>query len=186
MIGEQIVVGLGGNIDNPFTTLSSALDELGELATGEILVSSIYRSEPLGLAEAATDFANAVAQFECDLEPMVLLRHLQVLEEKYGRKRRAGSAVDETHPSESSASVPSASEPRLYESRTLDLDIIAFGDRMIVESDLRVPHPRAFERLFVLLPLLEIDPGFRFADRIESLQQLVDQAPGMAIGKWQG
>ncbi len=181
MIGEQIVVGLGGNIDNPFTTLSSALDELGELATGEILVSSIYRSEPLGLAEAATDFANAVAQFECDLEPMVLLRHLQVLEEKYGRKRRAGSAVDESHPSESSVS-----EPRLYESRTLDLDIIAFGDRMIVESDLRVPHPRAFERLFVLLPLLEIDPGFRFADRIESLQQLVDQAPGMAIGKWQG
>jgi|TARA_B100001964_G_C14073095_1_gene526793 2-amino-4-hydroxy-6-hydroxymethyldihydropteridine diphosphokinase len=171
MTGERVVIGVGGNMGDPVATLSSALDELGKLAVGEIVVSNIYRSEPVGLGNDASDFANAVAQFECEFEPMMLLKRLQTLEQRFGRVRQtAGSRMDGSH---------------AYESRTLDLDIISFGDRLIAEGDLQVPHPRAFERLFVLLPLQEIDPGFQFADRAESLQQLIDQAPEMAIRSWQ-
>lgn len=169
-MGESVVIGLGGNLGNPARTISSAFQDLASLASSEIVISNIYRSEPVGLGSEAEDFANAVAQFECELEPIVLLQKLKALESRYGRIRggRRGTS-DETV---------------LYESRLLDLDIISFGDRLILDEDLKIPHPRAFERLFVLLPLMEIDPGFRFTGREESLQQLAEAAPRMNVVPW--
>ena len=171
--GERVVIGLGGNICSPASTISNALQELVSLAIGEVVASSIFRSEAFGLPQGADDFANAVARFECGLEPIVLLQHLQALEVKYGRTSD-NRRMDKT----------AICEPGLYKSRTLDLDIIAFGNRLIIDDDLRIPHPRAFERLFVLLPLQEIDPGFTFVDRKESLQQLIDAAPEMIVVPW--
>ncbi|MCZ6501496.1 MAG: 2-amino-4-hydroxy-6-hydroxymethyldihydropteridine diphosphokinase [Gammaproteobacteria bacterium] len=182
--GESVVIGLGGNIGSPASTISSALQELVSLAMGEVVASSIFRSEAFGMAEDADDFANAVARFECGLEPIVLLRHLQTLEAKYGRPSDDGPHTDRG--TDKTAVCESALyKSTLYQSRVLDLDIIAFGDRLIIEDDLRIPHPLAFERLFVLLPLQEIDPGFRFVDRKESLQQLIDSAPEMTVVPWQ-
>lgn len=176
--GESVVIGLGGNIGSPASTISNALQELVSLAIGEVEASGIFRSEAFGLAQGAHDFANAVARFECGLEPIVLLQRLQVLEVKYGRMSDAPN-IDR------GMDKPAVCEPALYQSRTLDLDIVAFGNRLIIEDDLRIPHPRAFERLFVLLPLQEIDPGFTFVDRKESLQQLIDAAPEMIVVPWQ-
>ena len=169
-VNEQVVIGLGGNLGDPFRTMISAFQDLAPLASGKLVISNIYRSEPVGLAGNAADFANAVASFECELEPMVLLQKLKALESKYGRTSVGGRGT--------------ADLGERYESRVLDLDIISFGDRLILEHDLKIPHPRAFERLFVLLPLIEIAPGFRFADRKESLQQLVDVAPRMRVVPW--
>ncbi|MCH7742206.1 MAG: 2-amino-4-hydroxy-6-hydroxymethyldihydropteridine diphosphokinase [Proteobacteria bacterium] len=181
-MGESVVIALGGNIGRPAGTILDAFQELGSLAIGEVVTSSIFRSEASGLAEDADDFANAIARFECELEPVVLLTHLQALEAKYGRLsggQHVNRGMDKKAICESVLN-PSA----LYESRTLDLDIIAFGNRTIIEDKLTIPHPRAFERLFVLLPLQEIDPGFRFVDRRESLQQLIDSAPEMIVMPW--
>ena len=181
-MGERVVIGLGGNIGRPAGTILDAFRELGSLAIGEVVTSSIFRSEASGLAEGADDFANAVARFECDLEPVVLLQRLQALEVKYGRLSTGRHSHRVMHQTAVDGSVlnPSA----LYESRSLDLDIISFGDRQIIADNLSIPHPRAFERLFVLLPLQEIDPDFRFVDRQESLQQLISSAPEMIVMPW--
>ena len=176
--GESVVIGLGGNIGSPASTISNALKELASLAIGEVLASSIFRSGAFRLAQNADDFANAVASFECRLEPTDLLQQLQALEVKYGRP-------SDGHYINRGIAKTVVCESALYESRVLDLDIIAFGNRLIVEDGLRIPHPRAFERLFVLLPLQEISPGFRFVDRKESLQQLIDSAPEMLVVPWQ-
>jgi dihydroneopterin aldolase / 2-amino-4-hydroxy-6-hydroxymethyldihydropteridine diphosphokinase len=175
---EQVVIGLGSNIGHPSRTLVSAFKDLASLSTDRLVASRIFRTAAWGLAEGAADFANAVVSFECRLEPIVLLNRLQSIEVMYGRPAadqrlaRDGSKMSER-------------EPAHYESRVLDLDIVAFGSRLIDEADLKVPHPRAFERLFVLVPLQEIEPGFRFANRQDSLQQLIDKAPEMQLEPWQ-
>ena len=161
-MSESVFIGIGGNIGDPRESIERSLQALGALASGEIVTSSIWRSEAFKLKEEGPDFANAVAAFGCDLEPGDLLSHLQSLEVKFGRP---ADHADQ-------------------QSRTLDLDIIAFGQRKLVETSLQIPHPRAFERLFVLLPLQEIDPEFRFVDREESLQQLIDSAPRMKVCLW--
>lgn len=161
-MSEPVFIGIGGNIGNPKETVEGSFRALGVLASGKIVTSNIWRSGAFKLKEEGPDFANAVASFQCDLEPGVLLRHLQSLEVKFGR------------PADHAA----------QQSRTLDLDIIAFGQRKLVETSLQIPHPRAWERLFVLLPLQEVDPDFRFVDREESLQQLIDSAPQMEVCLW--
>lgn len=108
------------------------------------------------------DFANAVVKFQFDESPQKLLDKLQSLEAKYGR------ALDHEH----------------YTPRTLDLDIIAFGRQQISEPNLCIPHPLAAQRLFVLLPLKEIDPDFRFVGRSECLDELIDKADGLRIELW--
>ena len=161
-MSESVFIGIGGNLGDPKETIERSFQALGLLASGEIVTSSIWRSEAFRLKEEGPDFANAVATFNCDLTPGVLLRHLQSIEVEFGRPAdHAGQ-----------------------QSRTLDLDIIAFGQRKLVETSLQIPHPRAWERLFVLLPLQEIDPDFRFVDREESLQQLIDSAPRMEVCLW--
>lgn len=181
-MAECVVIGLGGNIGCPAVTIREAFQELGSLAIGEVVTSSIFRSEASGMAKDADDFANAVARFECELEPEVLLLRLQALEVKFGRLSddpNISRGMDKKATGESALK-----QSGLYESRTLDLDIIAFGNRTIINKNLSIPHPRAFERLFVLLPLQEIDPGFRFAGRRESLQQLIASAPEMMVMPW--
>lgn len=161
-MAETVLLGIGGNTGNPKETLQRSFRELTELAIGNVVTSSIWRSEASGLRDRAPDFANAVARFQCDLEPPALLKNLQDLEVKFGRP----------------------ADHAYRQSRTLDLDIIAFGQRIVADACLQIPHPRAWERLFVLLPLQELEPGFRFADRGSTLQQLIDSAPAMAVCRW--
>ena len=95
-------------------------------------VSSLYRSSPVGYLNQP-DFTNAVAQIETALTPRALLDQLLGIERRYGRVRDFPNAP-----------------------RTLDLDILLYGERIVQEPGLTIPHPRMHERAFVLVPLAEI------------------------------
>ena len=128
-------VGIGSNLDDPRAHVLSAFSDLDRLPhTRVVRRSSLYRTAPVGHADQP-DFINAVAQLETGLPAERLLAELQEVEQRHGRKR----------------SFPNAP-------RTLDLDILLFGEMQLQSSQLTVPHPRMHERAFVLKPLLEIAP----------------------------
>jgi 2-amino-4-hydroxy-6-hydroxymethyldihydropteridine diphosphokinase len=128
-------VGIGSNLEEPERQVGQALAELDRLPHSRVVRrSSLYRSAPLGHADQP-DFVNAVAQLETGLPAERLLAELQEIEARHGRRR----------------SFPNAP-------RTLDLDILLFGDRALRTENLEIPHPRMRERAFVLQPLLEVAP----------------------------
>ena len=130
-------IGLGSNLDNPELQLKSALAALNDIPeTSLVQYSSLYRSRPLG-PDNQPDFINAVALLTSDLTAMELLGRLHKIEDRQGRVR-AGQR---------------------WGPRTLDLDILLYGDEIIDEDGLIVPHPGIRHRNFVLMPLLELDPG---------------------------
>jgi len=129
-------VGVGSNLDDPVEQVRAALSELDRLPRTRVTArSSLYRTAPIGRFDQP-DFVNAVARLETQLAPSELLTGLHALEARHARVR----------------STPNAP-------RTLDLDLLLFGDAVISEPGLEVPHPRMHERAFVLLPLAEIDPA---------------------------
>lgn len=129
-------IGIGSNLDHPRAQVERALQELREIRRSRLAGhSSIYASAPLGY-EAQPQFINAVARLDTDLRALDLLRELQAIENRHGRRRSFANAP-----------------------RTLDLDLLLYGDERIAAPELTVPHPRMHERAFVLLPLLEIAPG---------------------------
>ncbi|MGH8746280.1 MAG: 2-amino-4-hydroxy-6-hydroxymethyldihydropteridine diphosphokinase [Burkholderiales bacterium] len=128
-------VGLGSNLVCPREQVLAAFDELEHLPQTRLLSRSrLYRSAPLG-HEAQPDFVNAVARFDTRLEPHRLLAELHAIEKQHGRER----------------SFPNAP-------RTLDLDLLLYGDAIIASPSLTLPHPRMHQRAFVLRPLAEICP----------------------------
>jgi 2-amino-4-hydroxy-6-hydroxymethyldihydropteridine diphosphokinase len=128
-------VALGSNLDDPVRQLRDGLEALGKLPDTRIVrVSSFYRSAPVGYADQP-DFVNAVAVIETGLAPRALLDALLAIERRHGRVREFPNAP-----------------------RTLDLDIVAYGDRIVDEPGLAIPHPRMHERAFVMVPLAEIAP----------------------------
>lgn len=130
-------VGLGGNLGDPAATLHEAIRELDSLPSTRLLrASRLYRSTAWGV-EDQPDFINAVALLETGLDARALLDNLLQVERSHGRDRDA--------------------ETR-WGPRTLDLDLLLYGDAVIEEPGLRVPHPHLHERAFVLLPLCEIAP----------------------------
>lgn len=135
-------IALGANIPShagaPEATLAAAAERLADL--GRILArSSLYSTAPVGFANQPR-FVNAVIALETDLSPRKLLEALLNLELHFGRNRSA-----------SPANGP----------RTLDLDLLFYGDLVLCESGLEIPHPRIAERAFVLVPLHEIAPNLR-------------------------
>jgi 2-amino-4-hydroxy-6-hydroxymethyldihydropteridine diphosphokinase len=131
----RVYVGLGSNLGDPRRELLAAFEELAQLPRTKLVArSSIYRTAPLG-NEAQPDFLNAVAQLETDLGPEALLDALHEIERKHGRERRFRDAP-----------------------RTLDLDLLLYGEARIAGERLTVPHPRMHARAFVLAPLAELDP----------------------------
>jgi 2-amino-4-hydroxy-6-hydroxymethyldihydropteridine diphosphokinase len=128
-------VGIGSNLDGPRSHVLAAFEELGQLPhTRVVKRSSLYRSAPVGYA-AQPDFVNAVARLETGLAAERLLAELQAIEARHGRRRGFRDAP-----------------------RTLDLDILLYGELALRTPQLEIPHPRMHERAFVLEPLLEIAP----------------------------
>jgi len=133
-------VGIGSNLEDPEQQVKNAFAELDRLPhTRVVRRSSLYRSAPVGY-DAQPDFINAVVQLETGLAAERLLAELQALEARHGRAR----------------SFPNAP-------RTLDLDLLLFGDARRSSPELTLPHPRMHERAFVLRPLLEIAPQLAFS-----------------------
>ena len=126
-------IGLGSNLADPAHQIRQAVIALHRLpATRLIQCSSLYGSTPVGPADQP-DFINAVAAIDTDLPALDLLHAMQVLEQQTGRVRT-----------------------RHWGERTLDLDLLLYGDQQITLPELQVPHPRLAERAFVLGPLHEI------------------------------
>jgi len=128
-------VGLGANLNDPAAQVEYALAELDRLPGTRLLAhSALYASAPVGYVDQP-DFINAVAQVETSLAPRALLAALLDIEHRHGRERSFRNAP-----------------------RTLDLDLLLYGNAHFHEDGLTLPHPRMTERAFVLLPLLEIAP----------------------------
>lgn len=134
---ELAYVGLGANLGQARATLDAALQALAGLPeTRMVAVSSVYRSAPV--QAQGPDFFNAVAELSTTLAPLALLRALQAIEQAHGRQR------------------PYRNAPR-----TLDLDLLLYGELVLNAPELTLPHPRLHERAFVLEPLVELHPDLR-------------------------
>lgn len=132
---ERAFVALGANIGEPQRQVEAGFAALAALAgTRLVSRSSLYRSAPVGYLDQP-DFINAVAAIDTALSPRDLLDALLEIERVHGRVRDFANAP-----------------------RTLDLDLVLYGDRCIHEPGLTVPHARMLERAFVMLPLAEIAP----------------------------
>lgn len=128
-------VGIGSNLDQPTRHVEAAFSEINAIRhTRLVKRSSIYLSQPVGFA-AQPAFTNAVAAVETALAPESLLEELQAIEARHGRSRSFANAP-----------------------RTLDLDLLLYGEEICVLPGLTLPHPRMHERAFVLKPLLELAP----------------------------
>ncbi|MCU7873608.1 MAG: 2-amino-4-hydroxy-6-hydroxymethyldihydropteridine diphosphokinase [Candidatus Thiodiazotropha sp. (ex Lucinoma borealis)] len=129
-------IGLGSNLEDPRQQVQTALQELLVLSSSYLLNrSSLYKSRPVG-PQYQPDYINAVATILTTLDPYQLLDHLQALEQVHGRVR----------------------DGERWGPRTLDLDLLLYGDSMINTPRLQIPHPEMANRAFVLLPLSEIAP----------------------------
>ncbi len=131
-------IALGSNLQQPRCQLQTAFAALARLPDTQLIAqSSLYRSAPVGYVNQP-DFVNAVAAIRTALTPRALLDALLAIEREHGRVREFANAP-----------------------RTLDLDILLYGERVIRAPGLTVPHPRMHERAFVLVPLAQIAPGVR-------------------------
>lgn len=134
----QIYLGLGGNIANelgdPTSHILAVRDTLvGDDRFCDVVLSSLYASKPFGVTDQP-DFVNAVLSARTSLDPISLLDFCQVLEQMAGRVRL-----------------------RRWGERCLDVDVLLYGDKVITNDRLTVPHSGIFERNFVLVPLLELN-----------------------------
>lgn len=142
----RVYISFGGNIGDVEQRIVSALDMILALPKTKIEeVSSLYATPPWG--GVATDrFLNGVCAIETELEAHLLLDHLLEIEKTLGRVR-------DSH----------------WGNRTIDLDILLYGDHMYNDERLKVPHPYMFERAFVLIPLCEITDNQQYVDALSKL-----------------
>lgn len=136
---SKVVLSLGSNMGDSAAILQEAVEYLAETPDLMIVdVSPVYQTKPVGVLEQ-DDFLNLVVVAESTLEPLTILDRAAAIEENFGRTRELRHGP-----------------------RTLDIDVIMVGKR-ISEDDIELPHPRAHERAFVLVPWLDIDPNGEIA-----------------------
>lgn len=148
-------IALGSNLDDPAAQIQHAVDALATLPHSTLVACSpLYRTAPVG-PQDQPDFINAAALLDTTLSPLALLDALQALEQAAGRERR-----------------------RHWGERTLDLDLLLYGDQTLDLPRLTVPHPRLHERAFVLVPLFALAPSLVLPDgtSLASLRQQCDDA----------
>ncbi|MDZ4253130.1 MAG: 2-amino-4-hydroxy-6-hydroxymethyldihydropteridine diphosphokinase [Sulfuritalea sp.] len=134
-MGQPCFIALGANLGNPVATVQAAILALRQLPQTEfVAASSLYRTAPVGLKHQP-DFINAVVQLVAVSPAPTLLQALFEIEARFGRQRSVKNAP-----------------------RTLDLDLLLYGDELSDDPQLTLPHPRLHERAFVLAPLAEIAP----------------------------
>jgi 2-amino-4-hydroxy-6-hydroxymethyldihydropteridine diphosphokinase len=130
----RVVIALGANLGEPRAQLEEAIEALRKIIKIEA-ISSFYETKPFKVNEKQPNYINAVLIGETNSEAEQLMKELLAIEQRLGRKRSTVNAA-----------------------RSIDLDIIDYQGMIITSQNLTLPHPRAFEREFVLQPWLEIDP----------------------------
>ena len=147
----EVYIGLGSNLDEPVNQLKTAIENIGSIPDTRLkAVSTFYRSKPVG-PQDQPDFINAVARLDTELSALSLLQKLQDIEDRQHRQRSAR-----------------------WGPRTIDLDILLYGDQVINEKQLTVPHMHMHNRGFVLYPLSEIAPGLEIPG-LGSVESLVSK-----------
>jgi len=155
---ERIFIGLGANLGDRLMALRRALSALNAIAGVEVIsVSSLYETEPVGVRQQP-DFLNAVAELRSRLEPEALLRVAQEVEHRMGRRRI-----------------------RRWGPRSIDIDLLLWGDRVIASDELSIPHPEMKRRNFVLVPLAEIAPEVEFPLQRVTIAALLEQSPDPGV-----
>ena len=149
---NKIAIALGGNLGDSKAVFASAISELNKNGVKNIKMSTLFHSKPENCPSDSPDFTNAALIGEWAGSPEDLLELCQKIEISAGR------------PGKHDFNAP----------RTLDLDIILFGNRITKTTNLQIPHPRATSRLFVLKPLAELAPDWIFPDINKSIKQIVD------------
>jgi len=135
--GKVIYLSLGSNLDDRPANLERAVEALPEAGVRVLRHSSIYETEPVGFL-AQPWFLNCVIEAETSLPPLRLLAELQAIERKLGSRK------------------PFPNGPRI-----IDIDVLFYGDVVLHEPGLEIPHPRLAERRFVLVPMAELAPHVR-------------------------
>lgn len=155
-------IALGSNLQTPLIQINDALAALARIPHSQLqAVSAFYRTPPLG-SQPQPDYLNAAAALHTHLDAFTLLDHLQQIESQQGRVRSG----------------------QRWQPRTLDLDIMLFGDQTITSEQLTIPHYAMCGRAFMLLPLLEIAPTLHLPDG-RSLSALLATLDCSAICLWQ-
>jgi 2-amino-4-hydroxy-6-hydroxymethyldihydropteridine diphosphokinase len=160
---KLVYLGLGSNVGDSESLLQAALDGLNGPDLKLLRVSSLYETEPIGLREQRW-FLNLAAEFGTELFPKQLLHRIQKIEKDLGRRRtgvRNGP-------------------------RTIDIDILLYGNFVITTDELEIPHPRYRERRFTLAPLAELNPELRDPVTRKTVAEMLAGLRGQAIRKKQG
>lgn len=154
---ERVYIGMGSNLAAPEAQLRSAIEALAQLPESRLHgVSAFYQSD--SLLPGQPRYTNAVAALDSNLAPLALLDALQAIENQQGRERN-----------------------ERWGPRTLDLDILLFGDRLIDEPRLKVPHYHMQARAFVLYPLAELAPANLLLADGRTLQALLAACPFVGL-----
>jgi len=150
---HKVYLSLGSNMGSRLEYLYQGVEELQALAIGDVRCSAVYETTPVGLLEQS-NFLNMVVGLEVPHRPLELLRHFEELERRSGRERTIR-----------------------FGPRTLDVDILLYDNQYVCYQQLQIPHPRMWERAFVLVPLAELVPqrkalgGRRIAELAKTLSQ---------------
>jgi len=135
VITNIVYIGLGSNIEQPYSQIKNAIAALNDLSDTQVLTDSGYfKSKPMG-PEDQPDYVNAVVKLETTIVAEELLKYCQLIEKQQGRIKT-----------------------RHWGERSIDLDILLYGEQQINLSNLTVPHPGICQRDFVYMPLLKLDP----------------------------
>jgi len=134
---RKVVYSIGSNLGDRLGNVQGAVDAISD--TPDVIVvdvSSVYETEPVGAPAGSPQFLNIVVVAETTLEPQTLVERAFAIEDAFGRTRDSGR----------------------WGPRTLDVDLIMVGNAVVDQEDLKLPHPLAHQRAFVLVPWYEVDP----------------------------
>ena len=152
-----VYLGLGSNVGDSESLLQSALEALNGPDLKLLRVSGIYETEPIGLREQRW-FLNLAAEFETNLFPKQLLHRIQKVEKNLGRTRTVRNGP-----------------------RTIDIDILLYGNAVVETDELEIPHPRYRERRFTLAPLAELNPALRDPVTHRTMAEMLARLKGQSI-----
>jgi 2-amino-4-hydroxy-6-hydroxymethyldihydropteridine diphosphokinase len=133
---KRVFLGIGTNLGDREANMKEAIAKIEEYIGRVLASSSVYETEPWGF-KTGSDFLNIVLKVETELIPSGLLGRILMIESQFGRIRGE----------------------KKYSSRVIDIDILLYGDQVIDEESIKIPHPLMHERKFVLIPLCEIEPN---------------------------
>ena len=152
---KKVYLGLGSNMGHREDFLNRSIDLIIEKCGEIVMRSSVYETGPVGF-KSETSFLNMVILLGTELRPADLMKEILRIEAELGRVRSGQG----------------------YTSRTVDIDILLYGDEVIDKENIKVPHPRMPERRFVLVPLNEIAPDLVHPVLKKSVKELLESCPG--------